>query len=204
MSNFLEGSGSYLPHQYDDTSNSFFARIADTVEGEDPERGLSYAFRINNWLRKRGLSLPKDAKYLGLACGWGLCERVFAMKLGIDDSRTTLLDKKFSDEALRIMDDNPEIGLIQAGIFAFLNEPKQRGFSVVSAFGVDYLLDGPSRIGALIVALPKILMPGGFVSVAPYSGKDIGNIWEDNGFTAIERDNYTAVMHFQPQSISKP
>lgn len=200
MSNFLEGSDSYPPHEHDDAGARIFgARIFDDTDEGYAGIGLDYARRINRFLAEQQLSLPEDARYLGLACGQGLGEMTFACKLGIDHPGITLLDKKFSAITLRIMDEMlPEVGLIKAGIFAFLSQPQQKDFSLVSAFGIDYLLDGPRRMKAFITMLPKILRPGAFICIAPYYGKDLGIVWEDNGFISVKLDNHAAIMHFRP------
>lgn len=176
-------------HEFDESGNRYSYAL-DAADLIDPSLGVTYASFVRDFLVKNNLTLPTDAKFLGFGCGQGLTELIFAAKLGIPESSMVLVDKFFSETTRKVFDENnPEVRLIRSGMFAFLTNPPETGFSVVSAFAIEYLLDTRERMQYLITSLPKVLRPGSIVFVDyPISKRDMIYDWKENGFTPLHPD----------------
>ena len=181
-------------HEFDLAEHVYDAR--DGVGTAD--HGQDIASQISGWLEENKRSLPQEARYLALGAGRARPELAFAEHLGLVDTQVTVLDRYFSPTvAIYFSQERPNITRIQRGIFTFLGSPSRSGFSLVTAFAMEYVFCDPQKLEMLVKSLPKILIPGSFVSVYPYLGIDQDALWKENGFDVIEgyRGIYSSLLY---------
>lgn len=168
----------------------------------DEKEGKTIAEYVLSWLDKLGLSIPTDAKYLGLGAGMAYPELAFARTLGIAASNITLLDINFGRQALiRIKNVSPEIAVFdRIGIWSFLKNPNVGSFSVVSLFGLDHKLRDWSTLH-IVLNLPKILTSNALVCIFPGGNSELGKLWEQQEFLILNNGVLQTYL-FQPKEIN--
>ncbi len=133
---------------------------------------------------KNGI-LSCNIKYLALAAGQAYKELAFAEELNINNRDVTLVDRKYQDGDERWFRRFPGIRVVTSGIFAFLTQPLEKDFTLVSVFGIEYSLKDSRRMKALISLLPNVLRRSGLVCIDPYDGAAMQEIWQQNRFQPL-------------------
>jgi hypothetical protein len=155
--------------------------------GDPSSSGDTIAKTVARWLHKYDTPLPYDATYLGLAAGQAYPELKIVERLGIRNTNVTLIDRRFSATSKsRFAKDYPEIKVLETGMFDLLENTQSTYFSIVTALGIEYTLEDPDVIQALISGLPRIMRTGGIAAIYPYTGDiDPSPIWEANRFEPL-------------------
>lgn len=157
--------------------------------------GRTVASRIRRALVAQGTSLSDQSRYLALAAGQAYAEYAVAKGLDIALDNITLVDRQFEPLTLGCLrSEHPETEIIESGLFTYLDHPTRTGFSVVTALGIEYVLEDEVAMKALIKGTPKLLLPGGFVCIFPYFGKDMRRTWVQQGFEEIHGYNGNASL----------
>lgn len=150
---------------------------------------------IKEYIQREGIQLTRNRSYLGLAAGQAYSELTFASTLGVKPENITLVDRGFSSYTRRHI--SRKIQLVESGLFAFLEDPNNSGFTFISAFGIEYVLSDEPKIDALITQTAKTLTKPGFVVVFPYVSYSRHKVWTKNGFKTItpNRTKYSSLLY---------
>lgn len=166
--------------------------IVPLGEPGDVRSGQVAAEWVSRWCENNEVVLPDNAKYLGLAAGQAYPELEFARLLRIKNANVTLVDNLFQAHSrLRFGKDFPGVKAMDMGIFAFLQDPPYKDYSLVTALGVEYALRDSYAIEKFVSLLPNVMKLGGIVTVFPYTGEDPSLFWAQSGFEPLY-DQYTA------------
>lgn len=148
--------------------------------------GENVGEEIIRWLGTNNKKLNPKAKLLGLGAGYARPELGLARKLNIPDDRVTLIDKTpqiyYPSD---VQKDHPRLKYHGGtGMFAYLSRPKGK-YDIVTAFGVESVLQDATRMTTFISMLPGVLNRGGFVCVNPYTGENLSEVWKESGFQRV-------------------
>lgn len=174
--------------------------------------GGKFAKPIKRWLGEHNVSFPKEPQLLGLGAGVGNPECALAEQLGIGN-------EEIGYKNVTLVDKNPTIAehpiltkyrkgiryLAGRGIFYYLENPDRRDFSVVTAIGLEYLVNSPDVMRDFVQVLPNVLLPNAFVCIYPDSFQKDGSfnperVWSENGFEKVtdlgpDRDYWGSLMY---------
>lgn len=166
--------------------------VGDTAYGD-------YAGRaIKRWLSGTGKKLSPNPSYLALGVGQAYPEVAFARHLGISPERVTMVDRRIPEYTReRLAAEFPGVELVKSGIFEYLANPPKRDFSVVGAFGIEYLFERREAPESFVAAMPNLVGKDGIVYICSYCGKNVDELWRRVGFEVVRgyEGNWSRLMY---------
>jgi hypothetical protein len=165
---------------------------SDTTHGDLAGRD------IKRWLTKTRSKLPPNATYLALGVGQAGPEVAFARHLGISPERVTMVDRRIPEYTReRLAREFPGAELVQSGIFEYLANPPKKGFSVVGAFGIEYLFEKEKAPETFVAAMPNLVGKDGIVYISFYCGENVDPLWKKSGFEVVRgyEGNWSRLMY---------
>lgn len=153
---------------------------------------------IKRWLKETRRKLPADPSYLALGVGQAYPEVAFAKHLRIPPEKVTMVDRYFPDYTLnRLATEFNGVELVESGIFAYLTDPPKKDFSVVSAFGIEYVFLRKEAPETFVTAMKNVVAKDGIVFINFYCGKNVDSLWRRSGFEVVmpHEDSHSQVMY---------
>lgn len=161
--------------------------VVPGTEPEDTSISDIVVRTVQRWRNEKGEPFSQADLFLGLGAGEAYPEMQIVDRLGFSAASVTLVDKRFSQDAKsRFSTNYPQTTLVESGLFEFLDKSPERGYSLVTALGVEHSLNIPHAMDTFISALPKVMKPGGIAVVFPYKGTyDPSAQWTTNDFEPL-------------------
>lgn len=169
-------------------AHRFDTHLQSSNDNEKTVTGLPSSKHYCEYLRLvAGDMLPpydSSSKFLALAAGYGMAETGLAEELGYENSRLILVDRDYPKHIReRLEAAKPDMEVIESGLFTFLSQYGRKDVSVVTLFGIEYLLNRP-QMTELAGLLSQILLPRALVMIAPFNENDEQS-WFVNSFTEL-------------------
>lgn len=176
-----------------------FKHISELDSSQTPgmtSHGDLSARFVKSWLKENKTQLSPDALYLALGAGQAYPEEAFARHLGISPDRVTMVDREFRDYTKRRLKEKfSGAEMVETGIFSYLTNPPKTGFSLVSAFGIEYVFKRETAPEIFVQSMPKLVCRNGIVCIGMYNGDDVDKLWEEKGFEVVM--GYTGFLDYQ-------
>lgn len=154
---------------------------------DDTTHGDHFARAIKRWLSETGRDLPANPTYLALGVGQAYPEVAFARHLRIPPERVTMVDRRIASYTReRLTAEFDGVDLVESGIFAYIIMPPKKYFSVVGAFGIEYVFEKREAPETFVAAMQKLVSKGGIVIISAYCGKNVDSFWRRSGFEVVK------------------
>lgn len=143
---------------------------AQLVTSENTANALSML--LSRLMAKNGdLAYSGTRTYLALGAGQGVGELQFARNMGIilDEGHITFLDKNLPPDTNKTA---PLRRGVKETMSSFLAKPPETHYDLVTAFGMEYVINEQS-IGSVLEALEPHLNIGAYIVITPYAGNAI-------------------------------
>ena len=98
-----------------------------------------------------------------------------------------MVDREFRDYVTsRLNNEFHGAELVETGIFSYLTNPPKTGFSLVSAFGIEYIFDREKASEIFVQSMSNLICKVGIICISFYRGCNEDGLWEQNGFEVVD------------------